>query len=163
MGHALRLLSRDGVFTPLEEEACKELIDNGIPERDLPRVDYYMQIAAGEVLSDAIEAKIRRGATEAAGLEKLDLHQFLHARQIYLRGRAAAYAATSLRTDPDFAAALDLAEQLAGKEKAPPPGPTITPEPAPEPEPAFDPAITAVAERLASKKESRGKATDKTA
>ncbi|WP_170297822.1 DUF6538 domain-containing protein, partial [Paracoccus litorisediminis] len=115
MGHALRLLARDGVYTLLDEAEQDELLAAGIPEADLPRVGELMQRDAGEVLSDAVKAKILRSAGEATGLERLDHHQYLDARQIYLQGRAAAYLAASKRTEPEFADTLDLAEHLTGK------------------------------------------------
>ncbi|MBD9528187.1 hypothetical protein [Paracoccus sp. PAR01] len=165
MGHALRLLARDGVYALLDAAEREELLAAGIPEADLPRVDEFMQRAAGEVLSDAVRAKILRGAGEAAGLERLDHHQYLDARRIYLQGRAAAYLAASKRTEPDFADALDLAERLAGGDQPlPPVAATDAPPPAvPNPEPAYDPTITAIADRLTGRKEQRGLATDKTA
>lgn len=163
LGHALRLLARDGVSADLGEVERAEIVADGVPAQDLPKIDSYLQQAAGEALSEAVETKIRRAAAELAGLPGLNVHQFLDSRQIYLRGRAAAYLSASRRTDPKLTEALDLAESLTGKTVSAPPTASQTSESLPEEEPAYDPAISAVADRLASKKEARGKATDTTA
>lgn len=151
LGHALRLLARDGVSADLGEVERAEIVADGVPVRDLPKIDSYLQQAAGEALSEAVETKIRRAAAELAGLPGLNVHQFLGSRQIYLRGRAAAYLSASRRTDPKLTEALDLAESLTGKTVSAPPTASQISESLPEEEPAYDPAISAVADRLASK------------
>lgn len=165
MGHALRLLARDGVRADLGEIERAEIVAKGVPAHELPKIDRYLQQAAGEAPSEAVEAKIRRGVAEVADLSVLNVHQFLDSRQIYLRGRAAAYLTASQRTDPKFAEALDLAEALTGKMvETPQAASASTGREVPvKEEPAYDPAIIAVADRLVRKKEAREKATQKTA
>lgn len=164
MAHALRLLARDGIGADLGEAERAELVTEGVPDRDLPKVEAYMQQAAGEVLSETVARKIRDGVSEAANLPDLDAHQFLDARRIYLRGRAAAYLSASRRKDVDFAEALNLAERFSSKDDHPVeklPGGVLFSKP--EPKSSYDPSIIAVADRLASKKAQRDRATEKTA
>lgn len=157
MGHALRLLARDGVSAELGDEEKQELVSEGVPKSSFERVEAYLSQAAGEVLAPSVERKIQNGISAITGDALPSAHDFLDARTIYLRGRAAVYLNASQRRDPALAEALKVAEALeqGGSEPTTP----VTQET----EPAFDPAIAAIADRLTTKKIKLGRATEKTA
>lgn len=135
MGHALRLLARDGVSAELGDEEKQELVSDGVPKAAFERVEAYLSQAAGEVLAPSVELKIQNGISAITGDALPSAHDFLDARTIYLRGRAAVYLNASQRRDPALAEALKVAEALeqGGSEPHTP----VTQET----EPAFDPAI----------------------
>lgn len=157
MGHALRLLARDGVSAELGDEEKQDLVSEGVPKAAFERVEAYLSQAAGEVLAPSVERKIQNGISAITGDALPSAHDFLDARTIYLRGRAAAYLNASQRRDPALAEALKVAEALEqGGSKPHIPVTQKT-------EPAFDPAIAATAIRLTTKKMKLGRATEKTA
>lgn len=160
MGHALRLLARDGVNAEIGDEEKQELISEGVPESAVGQVEDFLAMAAGEVLDPKVERKIKDGIADITGESSPSAHRFIEARTVYLRGRAAAYLNAAQRRDLAFAEAMEVADALARGGSAPFGQPVPVPD---EPEPPFDPDITAVAERLAEKMSGRGRATEKTA
>ncbi|MFC0200561.1 DUF6538 domain-containing protein [Paracoccus rhizosphaerae] len=67
MGHALRLLARDGVSAELGHEEKNELISEGVPETAFEQIEDYLAQAAGEVFSAAVERKIQDTITAITG------------------------------------------------------------------------------------------------
>ena len=91
LGHALRLLARDGMSAELGEEERRELISDGVPEATFGRIEAYLSQVAGEVLGSTVERKIQNGVAAITGNACPSAHEFLDSRTIYLRGRAAVY------------------------------------------------------------------------
>ncbi|WP_022706884.1 site-specific integrase [Paracoccus zeaxanthinifaciens] len=162
-GEALRLIARKGIELELDEDERRELTARGYSEADLDRINEYQVILGRDAATEPVENRIRRRVAGIAGKERISGHEFFDAKRIWLNGRAAALLSSKAGLDRGFDDAMAMAGRLRDGKPLPVAEDAAPPTPTSESAPAFDPALQAVADRLASRKEKRGRVTDKTA
>lgn len=113
-GHAFRLLAVRGRSATLTEEDRASLARVGMGEEDLARIERLLPIYARDFWSEGRMNRLRREVIETAGVPEPTLLDLQLARQVSLKGRAAALIQRSQgHSGEDLQAEIEFAGYLA--------------------------------------------------